>query len=136
VTHLDTSFLIDLLRETARGRTGPASALLEKLEKEDLAISVHVACELSAGAELADNTSVERRKVAALCAGLEVVIPDESFPALYGSLLAQLERRGERIGTMDLLIATAALAAEAPLVTRNERHFARVPGLRLIAYGK
>jgi tRNA(fMet)-specific endonuclease VapC len=136
VTHLDTSFLVDLLRETSRGRTGPASSLLGELEREELAISVYVACELSAGAELAKNASAERQKVAVLCAGLEVVNPDEKFPALYGSLLAQLERRGERIGTMDLLIATAALAAEAPLVTRNERHFARVPGLRLITYGK
>ncbi len=134
MTYLDTSFLVDLLRETSRGRAGPATSLLKKLEDEELAISVHVACELFAGAELSDNPAEERRKVAALCAGLEVVTPDESFPSLYGTLLAQLERRGERIGTMDLLIATAALASGGPLVKRNARHFARVAGLHLISY--
>jgi tRNA(fMet)-specific endonuclease VapC len=134
VTHLDTSFLVDLLRETSRGRVGPATSLLENLENEKLAISVHVACELFAGAELSDNPAEERRKVEALCAGLDVVTPDESFPRLYGAVLARLERRGERIATMDLLIATAALSSGASLVTRNARHLARVSELRLITY--
>ncbi len=35
---------------------------------------------------------------------------------------------------MDLLIATAALVEAAPLVTRNTRDFARVPGLELVGY--
>jgi len=74
--HLDTSFLVDLLREQRRGRFGPAC----------------------------------------------------------GRLLANLRATGMPIATMDLLVATAALLNEAPLVTRNVRHFARVPGLRVIGY--
>ncbi len=131
---LDTSFLVDLLREAARGRGGPATALLGRLEKEELAISVHVACELYAGAELSKEPVRERAKIEALCAGLNVVAPAEGFAPLYGELLARLERRGERIATMDLLIATAAVAAGASLVTRNARHFSRVDSLRLIDY--
>ena len=51
--HLDSSFLIDLLRETARERPGPAFDLIESLDaSEVLAVSVHVVCELRAGAEL------------------------------------------------------------------------------------
>lgn len=132
--HLDTSFLVDLLRETSRGRPGTASARLRELEDEELAISVYVACELQAGAELSQAPAAERGRIAALCAGLEIVLPDLQFPARYGALLAHLERRGDRIGAMDLLIATAAVGASAPLVTRNVRDFARVPGLRILAY--
>ena len=35
---------------------------------------------------------------------------------------------------MDLLIATAAVLDEAPLVTRNTKDFARVAGLELVGY--
>jgi predicted nucleic acid-binding protein len=35
---------------------------------------------------------------------------------------------------MDLLIATAALIDDAPLVTRNVKDFSRVPGLRVVGY--
>jgi predicted nucleic acid-binding protein len=35
---------------------------------------------------------------------------------------------------MDLLIATAAILDRAPLVTRNARRFAKVPGLSVEKY--
>ena len=35
---------------------------------------------------------------------------------------------------MDLLIASAALNEGAGLLTANERHFARVPGLLVLSY--
>lgn len=41
------------------------------------------------------------------------------------------DRRLRRIGRADLLIACIALANNAILVTRNQRHFRQVPGLQL-----
>jgi predicted nucleic acid-binding protein len=35
---------------------------------------------------------------------------------------------------MDLLIATAAMLEDAPLVTRNVDDFSKVPGLRVLSY--
>ena len=35
---------------------------------------------------------------------------------------------------MDLLIATAALVDDAPIITRNVRDFSRIPGLRVVGY--
>ena len=132
--HLDTSLLVDLLRETARGTTGPATRLLDSIQEEDLWISVCVACELHAGAELSSRPAQERQRVERLCAGLHIAYPDEGFPPAYGRLLAWQQRRGERISTMDLLIATAAIVAGAPLATRNVKDFSRVPGLELLRY--
>jgi len=136
VIHLDTSFLVDLLREESIGKPGPATQLLGRLEDEELSISVFVACELSAGAELSAHPQRERRRVQSLCAGLRVDYPDGRFPAMYGRLLAWQSRREGRIATMDLLIATSAVVAGAPLVTRNAKDFVRVPDLEILSYGR
>lgn len=132
--HLDTSFLVDLLREARARETGHATALLNELADEELAISTHVACELYAGVELSSNPRKERQRVRALCESLHVTAPDEGFAEAYGRHLATLHRAGEPISTMDLLIAVSALQDDAPLITRNARHFARVHGLELIDY--
>lgn len=134
MTHLDTSFLVDLLRETSRNSAGPASALLDHLGEEHLRVGLHVVCELLAGAEMAARPSIERKQVHDLCASLDVVYPDQRFPPVYARTLAVLERAGQRISAMDLLIATAALLDGAPLVTRNIRDFAKIPGLELVGY--
>lgn len=125
---------MDLLREAWRKKAGPATSLLQEIEREELGISVHVLCELYAGAELARAPALERKRVEQLCLGLTIAYPDASFPESYASILAALERAGQRISTMDLLIATAALRASAPLITRNVRHFSRVPGLEVRGY--
>ena len=59
--HLDSSFLIDLLRETSAERPGPAFDLIESLDPaEMLGVSVHVVCELRAGAELSRDRKSTR----------------------------------------------------------------------------
>jgi tRNA(fMet)-specific endonuclease VapC len=136
LTHLDTSFIVDLLREARAGRSedGPAHRLLATLADEPLAVSVHVACELHAGVALSDDPASEGPKVDALLGALEVVRPDDGFAQRYGVTLAELRRRGQTVPTMDLLIATAALGHDADLVTRNARDFDRIPGLRVAGY--
>jgi len=134
VTHLDTSFLVDLLRETARGGAGPALELLASLQDRELWISVFVACELQTGVELTRSPEAEISKIAELCSSLQVSFPDERFAPTYGRLLAWLQRRGETIASMDLLIATSAIVEEVPLITRNTKHFAKVPSLELLSY--
>ena len=133
--HLDSSFLIDLLRETSRGRPGPALDLIESLDANELlAVSVHVVCELRAGAELSRRALNEHETLDQLLAGLLVAYPDQRFPPAYARLLAVTSRQRKPVAAMDLLIATAATLDDAPLVTRNVKDFARVPGLRLLEY--
>jgi tRNA(fMet)-specific endonuclease VapC len=134
VIHLDTSYLVDLLRETARRKPGPATRKLDEMEDEDLWLSVHVACELFAGAEGSQRPAIERERVARLCSGMHLALPDEHFAEAFGRLYASLAKQGASIATMDLLIATAAARAQAPLLTRNVREFARVSGLEVLTY--
>ncbi len=132
--HADTSFLVDLLRDAARGIRGPATVLLGEIEREEIRVGVHVLCELLAGAEGSQRPTVERQRVRRLCGSLVVSYPDERFAPVYARLLASLRGGGRPIATMDLLIATAAMVDEAAIVTRNTRHFSRVPGLEIRGY--
>lgn len=133
--HLDSSFLIDLQRETLEDRPGPAWGLIESFdESEVLGVSVHVVCELRAGAELSKKALHEHEEVDRLLSSLLVVYPDDRFPLVYGRLLAATQRTGRAVASMDLLIGTAALIDDAALVTRNVKDFSRIPGLRVLSY--
>lgn len=54
-----------------------------------------------------------------------------SAAVFYGELRTDLEKRGQPIGPMDMMIAGHALSLDAALVTHNTGEFARVKGLRL-----
>ena len=71
--------------------------------------------------------------VESLTSFLGIVYPDDRFAPVYARLLAGLQRGGEIIATMDLMIATAAIVDEAALATRNRKHFERVPGVDVVS---
>jgi predicted nucleic acid-binding protein len=135
VIHLDTSFLVDYLRETRRRTKGPATRFLEAHPDDPLWVSIHAWCELEVGAAMTTSPQRERRRLALLWQNLDVAYPDQpGFPRVYGEAAARLRERGAHIGTMDLLISTAAIVAGAPLATANPRHFERIPDLELLTY--
>jgi tRNA(fMet)-specific endonuclease VapC len=135
VTHLDSSLLIDLQRELARERPGPAFEALETIEDDEiLGVSVHVVCELRAGAELSRDPLKAHEALDRLLSGLQIRHPDDRFAPAYARLLATIHRRRQVIATMDLLIATAAILDDAVLITANVKDFSRVPGIRVVRY--
>lgn len=52
----------------------------------------------------------------------------------YARIRAALERTGQTIGGMDLMIAAHALAEDSVIVTNNAREFHCVPGLAVEAW--
>ena len=131
---LDTSFCIDVMRERKRGKKGPATRKLELLGETPLYISLFVACELQAGARMSDNPQEELRKVELFCEIVEMIRPDRSFAVAYGEAEAFLRRSGNPIATMDLLIGLTAKQYGLPLLTGDEDHFRRIPGLVVETY--
>jgi predicted nucleic acid-binding protein len=133
MSFFDTDFVIDLLREQRRGGTGPAHRKLEQLGEAPVRLSVFVVCELEAGAARSQDPE-EVQRVRRLCQHFEVVYPDERFAPQYGKTLAALKRQRLTVATMDLLIGTLALVEQDTLVTRNVRHFEKIPRLQIEQY--
>lgn len=62
---------------------------------------------------------------------LTIVPFDRNASHHYGELRYSLERQGQSIGNMDLLIAAHALSLSLTIVTHNVREFSRVPDLAI-----
>jgi predicted nucleic acid-binding protein len=54
---------------------------------------------------------------------------DEMAATHFASIAIELHRSGIPLGSMDTMIAGHAIAVGAVLVTNNESHFVRIPGL-------
>lgn len=132
--HLDTSFLVDAIREQRRQSGGPARQWLADNGREELAVSVFVRAELLVGAAMHAEPERERLRVLQVCRDLPVVAPGPELAETYASVTAGLLRQGTPIATMDLLIGCTALDANAALLTANRKHFERIVGLRVVGY--
>lgn len=122
---LDSSVCVMILR----GRT----ALAELPAPPEAAISGIVAAELWAGAMKATRSS-EAERLQELLGFFPVLDFSQAAARSYGEIRADLERRGQTIGPLDLLIAAHALSLGATLVTGNVREFKRVKGLKVQAW--
>ena len=122
---LDTNLCIRVLRER------PAN-LRERFnsEADGLCISTIILTELLHGAEKSDRPTVNRTKVEAFAARLEILPFDPSAAAHAADIRAVLERRGQPIGGYDVLIAGHARSRGLIVVTGNLGEFSRVEGLR------
>lgn len=132
--HLDTTFLVDAIREGRRGEEGSARRWLAENAREELELSVFVLAELLVGAELHADPMQERRRALQACGGLSVVAPDKRLAPTYARVHAGLVQQGNPIATMDLLIGCTALNADAAVLTANRSHFSRIVGLHVIGY--
>jgi tRNA(fMet)-specific endonuclease VapC len=142
---LDTDAVIFMLRglkATARqrARRDKALALVERCreaqaEGDSIGLSAITVSELEFGAYNSTNYDTEIEAVRKVLAPFDILDYDgAACPPHYGRVRHELERLGQAIGAMDLLIAAHALALAATLVTNNLQHFRRVSGLSVTTW--
>ena len=103
---------------------------LKGYEAGDVAVSSISVAELQYGVCKSNRPDQNRVALTEFLLPLEVVAFDESAASHYGDIRDHLEKRGNIIGSMDLLIAAHARSLSLTLITNNLREFQRVPGLR------
>jgi tRNA(fMet)-specific endonuclease VapC len=124
---LDTNICIYIRRKE------PEKVLrrFQTLREGEAVLSVITFGELVYGAE----KSARRERALELLRELARVLPVMGLPEAaaeaYGTMRAELERKGQMIGNNDLWIAAHAKSARLTLVTNNEREFRRVRGLKV-----
>lgn len=123
---LDTNTCVYVIRQ----RPEPVFRRLSDTASEQVALSVITAFELEVGALRAHGRRYSEA-VRKFLAEFSVLPLEDSARDAYARLRMELERRGEVIGALDMLIAAHAIALGATLVTNNEREFRRVKGLRI-----
>ncbi len=119
----DTDVLIDFLQ----GRNPAADRIRLELEDSHLAVTAIGRFELLAGTRSIRVEQVVRQLLDAIpCLPLDAVSADRA-----AAVRRELEQQGAGIGMADSLVAGIVLASGSMLLTRNSRHFERVPGLKL-----
>jgi predicted nucleic acid-binding protein len=126
---LETTFLIDLERERRRSERGPAHRFLEASPETRLWLAIPTLGELAVGLDAGERSAWE-----SFVAPFGTLDVDLETCWIYGRTFRYLSDNGLLIGSNDLWISAIALSRQLPLVTRNVRHFRRVPGLTVLEY--
>jgi tRNA(fMet)-specific endonuclease VapC len=124
----ESSMLIALERERARGARGPAMDYLAFHPHQRLVVTPVIAAELGAGRSLA-----QRQRWDAFLRPFRSLPITSDVAWRYAETFRFLQTNGLMIGSNDLWIASAGLAYDLPVVTANPRDFRRVPGLEVVA---
>lgn len=123
---LDTNIVIHVIKRR------PLSALtLFNEHSGHMAISSITLAELLHGAEKSNAAAKSLAAVEDFCSRLEVLSYGPKAALHYGSIRANLERRGATIGVNDLHIAAHARSEGLTLVSNNTGEFERVEALQL-----
>lgn len=123
---VDTDTIIDALKGLAVAR-----ATLDRLSRDGVAVGIVSLGELYEGAFGSADPIAAQRTIRLFVAGFAMLTLTDEIVLTFGRTRAMLRRRGRLIPDFDLLIAATALATGLTLVTRNRRHFARIPDLQL-----
>lgn len=125
------SYLVDsdILIDALNGRKD-AIHLLDSHSNEHLGISIISLGELLDGAVGATNSEQQLFNTQGFLAPYPVIQLNAAIMLQFARLRVALRRSGQPIPDFDLLIASTALVHNLTIMTRNRRHFERIPDIR------
>ena len=124
---LDTNICIYIIKRKPQKVVDRFNAL----QPSDLGVSSITIAELEYGACKSQKPEQNRAALQQFMIPLEILIFHEQAAQTYGGIRSVLERKGQVIGSLDMLIAAQAISQSVTLVTNNVREFSRISDLRL-----
>jgi tRNA(fMet)-specific endonuclease VapC len=125
----DSTVLIDIWR--FRKKRPRIQDLVEKAGDNSLAVPWIVQAEFTRGAL---HQGISREEISGFLDGFLLVPLGQSVIDSYCELWVAMAKKGKPVHYPDLWIAAHALTHPAPLLTRNPKHFERIPGLEVLPY--
>jgi tRNA(fMet)-specific endonuclease VapC len=119
----DTDVLIDFLRD----RGDEAKRIEFELKTGRLCTTAVTAFELWVGAK----SPQEKAAVGTLLSALSIIPLDAPAADNAGEIFRELGAKGSTIDMADSLIAGICRSRDGMLITRNKKHFSRVPNLKI-----
>jgi tRNA(fMet)-specific endonuclease VapC len=123
---LDATVLIHYLKGDVR-----IAAAIRKTARTELALPSIVFYELEYGTLRSGMPERRRRQLEIALVSIERIPFDTDAAMAAARVRIGLEKRGLRIGPLDLLIAGTAMSRGATLVTNNLAEFSRIDGLHV-----
>lgn len=120
----------DILIHALRGHATVAERLREHRDAPK-ALSVLTYGELLYGARKSQRSAEHLAKVYRIAELFPLVPVTRAIVESFAELQVTLESKGESLDHIDLMIGVTALSLNYILVTNNERHFRRIPGLQI-----
>ena len=127
IYYLDTNICIFYMR----GKDRELRQKIDAIHPAYIKIPVVVKGELLVGAMKSNRQDQTLAETLAFCDPYEIVPFDDSVLMTYAKIRASLERKGQKIGYNDTLIASTVISKNGILVTNNTSEFSRIDGLHL-----
>uniref|UniRef100_A0A7C3EEK3 Ribonuclease VapC n=1 Tax=Gracilinema caldarium TaxID=215591 RepID=A0A7C3EEK3_9SPIR len=123
---LDTNICIYIINNNPR----VVVEKIKQLKPSQVKLSAISVGELEYG--ICKSRNRERNKIALVdfVSGFDILPFDDTDAEVFGIVRAELEKRGQVIGSYDMQIAAQAIARDLILVTNNTREFERIKDLK------
>lgn len=123
---LDTDWLVDIFVGVPR-----AVSTLREIRPQGVGLSIVSYAEFFEGAYGLPDTEFPLARYREFLDQFDTVPLSKAISEVFGRLRAELRRAGQLIPDLDLLIAATAIHLDLILLSRNLRHFNRIPELEL-----
>jgi tRNA(fMet)-specific endonuclease VapC len=129
---VDTNICIYIMNRRPKG----VVQRFKQFEVGDVGISTITVSELQYGVAKSVHRKDNHQRLEQFMAPLEILAYDEMATGAYGDIRYHLEKNGQLIGPLDVLIAAHALSRNLILVTNNDKEFKRIKNLRVENWAK